>query len=74
MSEVEKGIYDRSTNERERRQLCCHLQIASRVQMIAGVQQKTLEEVKDAMIDHTRKVLPHFLNKHTRKVDILGFS
>ena len=56
MAAVEKGIYDRSTGERERRQLCCHLQIASRVQMIAGVQQKTLEEVKDAMINHTRKV------------------
>ena len=56
MSDVERGIYERSQNEKEKRQLCCHLQIAERMQYIAGSQQKTLEEVKLAMIEHTKKV------------------
>lgn len=56
MSDVERAIYDRSASEKEKRQLCCHLQIAERMQIIAGSQQKTLEEVKAAMIEHTRKV------------------
>ena len=56
MSDVERGIYDRSVNELERRQLCCHLQIATRLQHVVGVQQKSLDEVRVALIDHTQKV------------------
>lgn len=55
MSDVERGIYDRSVNELERRQLCCHLQIATRLQHVVGVQQKSLDEVRVALIDHTQK-------------------
>jgi len=56
MSDVERGIYDRSVNELERRQLCCHLQIATRLQQVVGIQQKSLDEVRVALIDHTQKV------------------
>lgn len=56
MSDVERGIYDSTSNREEKRQLCCHLQIAARVKQIAGIQQKSLDEVKDAMIAHTKLV------------------
>ena len=56
MSDIERGIYNRSQDEHEKRQLCCHLQIAKRIQCIAGSQQKTLEEVKLALIEHAREV------------------
>jgi len=56
MSDVERGIYDSASNSQEKRQLCCHLQIATRVKQIAGIQQKSLDEVKDAMIAHTKSV------------------
>lgn len=54
MSDVERGIYESASNQEEKRQLCCHLQIAARVKQIAGIQQKSLDEVKDAMIAHTK--------------------
>lgn len=60
MSPVERGVYDRTMNAVERRKLCCHLQIANRIQCVAGVQQKSLEEVRMALVDHNQKVLIHF--------------
>ena len=56
MSDVEKGIYERSVSEQERRQICCHLQIAGRLQHLAGTQQKTLEEVKVALVSDAKQV------------------
>ena len=56
MGEVERGIYERSVSDLERRQLCCHLQIADRIQRVAGAQQKTIEEVRVALVEQTRKV------------------
>ena len=56
MGEVERGIYERSVSDLERRQLCGHLQIADRIQRVAGQQQKTIEEVRVALVEQTRKV------------------
>lgn len=58
MSDVERGIYDRACDEEQRRQVCCHLQIAAYMQAMEGVgaEQRTLDEVKDAMIKHTNRV------------------
>ena len=56
MGDVERGVYDRSVNQLERRKLCCHLQIAERIKSVAGVQQKTLEEVRLSLIEQAHKV------------------
>ena len=57
MSKVERGIYDRAYGERSKRQVCCHLQLDNHMGSIMGTQQKTLEEVKNMMLQHTRKVI-----------------
>ena len=56
MSDVERGVYDRSLSQIERRKLCCHLQIAERIRSVAGVQQKTLEEVRLSLIEQAHRV------------------
>ncbi len=61
MSNVERAIYDRAHSDQEKRQLCCHLQIAYRMQNIVGNEQRTLNEVKVAMIAHLKDVR-HYSN------------
>lgn len=56
MSDVERGIYDNCNCELEKRQLCCHLKVVTRLQEVVGPQLKTLQEVKAAMISHTKTV------------------
>ena len=56
MSELERGVYDRARDELERRKLCCHLQIAERIRDFAGVQQKTLEELRVALVEQSERV------------------
>ena len=55
-SNVEQAIYDRTQSETQKRQICCHLQISENMQNIAGTEQQTLQQVKEAMINHTRQV------------------
>ena len=71
MSDVERGVYDRSVSQLERRKLCCHLQIAERIQHVAGVQQKSLEEVRLSLIEQAHKVwhMYVFLLKDKKKID-----
>jgi hypothetical protein len=56
MSEVERAIYDRAISEQEKRQLCCHMQLGRRMQIIMGSEQRTLDEVKVMMIAHLKDV------------------
>ena len=56
LSELERGVYDRTTNPIERRKLCCHMQIAERIRDVAGVQQKSMEELRVALGEQAEKV------------------
>lgn len=56
LSDVERGIYDNCISDLEKRQLCCHLQVVSRLQAVVGPQLMTLDEVKVVMISHTKNV------------------
>ena len=56
LSDVERGIYDNCYSDHEKRQLCCHLQVVKRLQEVVGPQLMTLDEVKVAMISHTKQV------------------
>ena len=56
LSDVERGIYDNLYSDLEKRQLCCHLKVVRRFQEVVGSQLMTLDQVKDMMILHTKKV------------------
>jgi SNF2 family DNA or RNA helicase len=72
-TEIERGLYMDASDRLQRRQLCCHPQISDVDSARFGDDEKTLNEVKDMLIQEKQKlmtILEAKMDGHDRKVEI----